>query len=637
MAQVDPRIIEILLLSGEQDVRRLQETPILGDVWAKFAQAPSERHSLLLNISYKSNPSDVGEFVADASSAIGVSCLEGYASADLKLDDVIECIIPATSWWNDILKDFKRKKTTPEEDPREQLIPDINYLISAIKYVLRTVEERSTARARWDGEARKSSNYRTRQLTGLGLALGALQVAKNLKSDTRLPEMISRLSPMGFQDTIRTLGIENIAFEGANALSKILENTAPATAKGGIWNVTTNRRAEFATLRSVPTVKADAARQLFSVNCSKLIWAVVDSGIDGNHPGFLNRDGKSRVIATYDFGLIGRILDKRNVYPNRLDFLHETAELLTQRSSGPPSLREGACLIHTIREVVEAPSTNWQVIESLIKVANPEPPLDAHGTHVAGILGGHWVRRKRRNTKTELLGMCPDIRMIDVRVLGRDCEETEFAVIAALQFLKYLNDRSKGRGVDGINLSLSISHDVRNYACGATPVCVAAETLVANKVVVVAAAGNLGHQSFRLAGGDTYEGYAVASITDPGNAESVITVGSTHRKSPESYGVSYFSSRGPTGDGRAKPDILAPGERIRSAVLDHTIDTMDGTSMSAPHVSGAAALLMARHTDLRGNPRRIKQILSETATDIGRVREFQGAGVLDILRAMQSI
>ena len=64
---------------------------------------------------------------------------------------------------------------------------------------------------------------------------------------------------------------------------------------------------------------------------------------------------------------------------------------------------------------------------------------------------------------------------------------------------------------------------------------------------------------------------------------------------------------------------------------------MDGTSMAAPHVSGAAALLMARHRELAGQPAAIKAILCKTATDLGRERYFQGAGMLDILRALQSV
>jgi hypothetical protein len=59
--------------------------------------------------------------------------------------------------------------------------------------------------------------------------------------------------------------------------------------------------------------------------------------------------------------------------------------------------------------------------------------------------------------------------------------------------------------------------------------------------------------------------------------------------------------------------------------------------MAAPHVSGAAALLMARHSELVGEPDRIKDILCKTATDLGREHYFQGHGMLDVLRALQSV
>jgi serine protease AprX len=59
--------------------------------------------------------------------------------------------------------------------------------------------------------------------------------------------------------------------------------------------------------------------------------------------------------------------------------------------------------------------------------------------------------------------------------------------------------------------------------------------------------------------------------------------------------------------------------------------------MAAPHVSGAAALLMARNPELVGQPDRIKSILCSSATDLGRERYFQGHGLLDVLRALQSV
>jgi subtilisin family serine protease len=276
-------------------------------------------------------------------------------------------------------------------------------------------------------------------------------------------------------------------------------------------------------------------------------------------------------------------------------------------------------------------SIHWELVEPFITIDSTTTPSSGHGTHVAGIIGA------AANGNTQFAdGMCPDIKFYDFRVLGRTMQDTEFAIIAALQYLRYLNERHTYVSIHGANLSLSIPHDVRNFACGRTPICNESERLVESGVVVVAAAGNLGYQRFETKEG-SYEGYTAFSVTDPGNADGVITVGATHRYRPHTYGVSFFSSRGPTGDGRLKPDLVAPGERVESALLGGTWGELDGTSMAAPHVSGAAAMLMARYDELIGEPRRIKRILCESATDLGRERSFQGHGMLDVLRAFQSI
>jgi subtilisin family serine protease len=263
-------------------------------------------------------------------------------------------------------------------------------------------------------------------------------------------------------------------------------------------------------------------------------------------------------------------------------------------------------------------------------------PGTDHGTHVAGILAADVFADE--NSGRELRGMCPQLSLYDLRVFDSDGHGDEFAILCAIEFVGWLNRDRANPVVHGVNLSLALAHDVDSFACGQTPVCEACNHLVGAGTVVVAAAGNTGFESTPGAEKQSFgSGYRAISITDPGNADYVITVGSTHRRDPHLYGVSYFSARGPTGDGRRKPDILAPGEKITSTIPARGTQRMDGTSMAAPHVAGAAALLMARYPELIGRPLRIKEILMETATDLKREPSFQGAGLVDVLRALQSV
>jgi serine protease AprX len=183
---------------------------------------------------------------------------------------------------------------------------------------------------------------------------------------------------------------------------------------------------------------------------------------------------------------------------------------------------------------------------------------------------------------------------------------------------------------------------------------------VRSGVVVVVAAGNSGYGYQQT----SYVGVKAAglllSINDPGNAEAAITVGSTHREMPHLYGASFFSSKGPTGDGRNKPDILAPGEKIvscaagtkKAAMLEHGRSASSpagateaqvlyiedsGTSMAAPHVSGAIAAFLSVRREFQGQPERVKQLFLDNATDLNRERYFQGRGLVDLMRTIQSV
>jgi serine protease AprX len=168
--------------------------------------------------------------------------------------------------------------------------------------------------------------------------------------------------------------------------------------------------------------------------------------------------------------------------------------------------------------------------------------------------------------------------------------------------------------------------------------------------VVGVSSGNTGYgfQSTKFEG--TVAAGMDLSINDPGNAELAITVGATHRDMPHTYGVSYFSSKGPTGDGRMKPDLVAPGEKVISCAAGKVRDEAEaqakdsfeyaeqsGTSMAAPHVSGVIAAFLSVRREFIGQPEAVKRIFMNTATDLKRDRYFQGAGLVDLMRAIQSV
>lgn len=383
--------------------------------------------------------------------------------------------------------------------------------------------------------------------------------------------------------------------------------------------VNINRQAQTSVIRSRGTVKADAAQRLFELDASGISWAVLDSGIEARHPAFRARDAAGVPYQNAFEETPAIRWEDRTRVVRTYDFVHARDWLEVRTAAEAASLDVGA-RIEEFGRVNHLPLTNYR------------PPYDVHGSHVAGVLASDWP------TQAEpLIGICPQLKLYDFRVLGPDGRGSEFSILTALNHVRRINETANRIVIAGVNLSLSLPHDVANYACGWTPICEACNRLVDSGVVVVVAAGNTGFRSGsgrRMADGTTY---LPISITDPGNADNVITVGATHREFPYRYGVSYFSARGPTADGRRKPDLLAPGEGIVGPVgLDERL-TLDGTSQAAPHVSGAAALLMARYPELIGNPTRVKRILCESATDLGRDRAFQGDGLVDVLRALQAV
>src|SRR3954453_14204975 len=164
--------------------------------------------------------------------------------------------------------------------------------------------------------------------------------------------------------------------------------------------------------------------------------------------------------------------------------------------------------------------------------------------------------------------MAPACELVSLKVMRRSPQGTwvtsSAAVIRALTYLRTEVNVDPGLlRVHGVNMSLGCEWQPDQYAAGQSPLCQAVNLLAASGVVVVVSAGNYGA---RTATGDTANPSAVlGSVTEPAHAQDCIAVGSTHRDAPHAFGVTWTSGKGPTLDGRMKPDVVAPGEWICSA------------------------------------------------------------------------
>ena len=592
---LERKSFEELLLESERRRRFTQDSPVFADVWLKYWEdGPDKRQDLLLEPHHRAPVGKLAKAVRDRLGVIEADHRMAYAgdyvAVQLTLRELLRAVLPLSSWWRDLSRPtrgpvFAHLKSFAEGD---ELTPDAGG-------EPQPVPPPDDELAWW------------------------LRVAAALLTDASLAELKA-------QDDTALRGLTKRVLEELGH-----PEDDELTEQRPLWSVSLNRPVKATLWRSRATVKADAASNVFPPDVEGLAWAIVDSGIDATHPAFLKRsdEGTLPKLAAGDFAA-------QTIVRETYDFT-ELRDEIAKALAGQPGAGAKAKAIQNALD--RGLAVDWSLYEPLIRIEHRngyKAPVDAHGTHVAGTIAGDWRPGDRGEPTHPLTGVCAGLALYDLRVLNDAGVGDEFGVLAALSFVRWRNSQSGGTVIHGVNLSFSLDHDVRNSACGRSPVCLEAERVHNAGVVVVAAAGNEGRAMFTYQA-DTTEGYRTVSISDPGNTEVAITVGSTHRIEPHAYGVSYFSSRGPTGDGRAKPDLVAPGEKITAPVPGAKSARMDGTSMAAPHVSGAAALLMARHRELAGRPAEVKRVLCESATDLGRERHYQGHGMLDILRAIQSV
>ena len=300
-------------------------------------------------------------------------------------------------------------------------------------------------------------------------------------------------------------------------------------------------------------------------------------------------------------GIIDEGLDANHPYFNPAGF------------SYPPGFPKGLTSLTTPKVIVQrtfpAPHQTWKYASAPF-----DPVYGYHATHVAGIAAGD--HGTNANGKI-ISGVAPDAYIGNYKALtvptpdfGLDGNSAEIA--AAIE-------AAVSDGMNVINLSIGEpevepSRDL---------VDVAVANAARAGVVTVVAAGN------------DFPQYGLGSVGSPANAPAAITVGAVDSRNA----IADFSSAGPTPLSlELKPDVSAPGVAIFSSFPARrgTWGLLDGTSMSSPHVAGAAALLMQRHPTWTVAQIKSALVLTGDAARVGGVEAStlrEGGGVVDLVRA----
>ncbi|MFD6175889.1 S8 family peptidase [Isoptericola sp. NPDC060282] len=233
---------------------------------------------------------------------------------------------------------------------------------------------------------------------------------------------------------------------------------------------------------------------------------------------------------------------------------------------------------------------------------------NGHGTHVASTIAGTGAA-----SGGTYRGVAPGAELVIGKVLDATGRGSTSAVIDGMEWAAHT-------GADIVSMSLG-----SGPSDGDDPASLAGDRLTQETgALFVVAAGN--------------DGPTPGTASSPSTARSALSVAAVDRGDR----IASFSSRGPTANGTLKPDVSAPGVDIvaaraagtsRGTVVDAHYTALSGTSMAAPHVSGAAAILVQQHPDW--SPARLKDALMSTSKTAPAGGGFdQGAGRVDVGRAV---
>jgi subtilisin family serine protease len=427
-------------------------------------------------------------------------------------------------------------------------------------------------------------------------ALGGDQLVEKRENVCRkLRELVANESEAHIDDSLRRYVAADLTPTEVEQLLACVRNENADTERANrtlcihrLWKNSTKKALTDVSRHRVQVAPAEAAYQATGKG---IAWAVLDTGINASHPHFDDPSGKSLIDDYWD-----------------------------------------CCGPHQLEPNPKLPKTpEKRVAEAADSVG--------HGTHVAGIIAGRQPEGYDSGGRHGVLrGMAPDCHLHIYKVLDDSGSGQDSWIIKALDHIASVNERAAELVIHGVNLSLGGPFDADVFGCGHSPLCAELRRLWRMGVIVCIAAGNEGFVRVEALGEGERELNLDLSIGDPANLEDAIAVGSVNKDFPHLYGVSYFSSRGPTADGRPKPDVVAPGEKIWSCNATNRPNSLyiqsGGTSMACPHVSGLLAAFLSVRREFIGRPDEVKRLLLQHAIDLGRDRYHQGAGMPNLLKML---
>ena len=330
--------INDLLFETPGGTRYTQDSPILPPVWLAFAAEPHRQQELILTATNDIGAGQVAkelrrmlaELRRDSPKVLDennqqverkrarVAYIPGQIAVKLYFDEMMRVVLPLTPWWHETYDELRAFQRTAGEnarvaDWRAFPTPDPNRekdLVDALMLMRREIDPTAFAEPRRVEESEERLRYIRRippslswlvRIAGL-IADGFQNGTELLGGEDSIGSRLKRDFDARLHDRIESFHARQkrtqklrLEFPKARQTRKELVSAFTNLYEGWaadenfpkdrvVWRVTKNRRIHLAVKKSALTVKADAARHLFNISCKNITWAVLDSGIDSNHP-----------------------------------------------------------------------------------------------------------------------------------------------------------------------------------------------------------------------------------------------------------------------------------------------------------------------------------------------------------------